>query len=111
MSSSGGYFEAGRPGWVARNLNESARATAILETTAHLVEADINRRSPTAKVRWRVSGGARPSVLGPFVRIATSSSIWHIIEFGSAKYGGVRSPAYRLLSRAADALGLVWRAE
>lgn len=83
------------------------RAASELMIMANYLAVTATSLSPTDKVSYRV-GGLRVINGSPVATVTTRSPIWHIIEFGSAKYAGVASPPYRLVTRAAESAGLIW---
>lgn len=88
----------------ARQLLRAPEAGQVLETVAAIAQNAIKSASPSRRYTRTVL--APTLVLGPngqTARIATTSSIWHILEYGS-----VNNPPYRPLAGGVQAAGLTF---
>lgn len=91
------------PGWVQRCLNEP-QAMGVVAVRAQAAAAIANAAAP----HIAEYGVGHPEVgpEGARAQVTTGSSFWHIVEFGSAKYAGVHSPAYAPFRRGALGAGM-----
>lgn len=88
----------------ARQVLRDPEAGKVLETVAVIAQNAIKTASPTHKFTRTVR--TPTLVLGPdgqTARIVTTSSIWHILEYGS-----VNNPPYRPLAAGVQAAGLTY---
>ena len=98
----GVVFEA-NPNAVDELLGSAEAETAIGEIT-HMAYAEVQRASPegrTKAFKRGLTAGAVTENGRAVGYIATDSSFWHFIEYGTA-----RNPAYRPFARGMEAAGL-----
>lgn len=96
---------APNPGAVAEILNGPAAGEAI-ETVAAIAQQAIKSASPSRTYTPTILAPEPVrAALGMSARIATTSSIWHILEYGSAK-----NPPYRVFANGVQRAGLDYEA-
>jgi hypothetical protein len=76
-------------------------AQGVAQTIPAMAPGSTGRKyHPAAGSGFLTSAGE------PMARVWPNCSIWHLLEYGSAKYANVGNPPYRVIQRAVEALGL-----
>lgn len=91
-----GIDDLGRSPGIARLVDSASER--VLEAARADSQADNEYRRKLDR------SPAEPTSNGMTGRVYTSSSLWHLFEFGS-----IHNPPYRILSRAVTAAGLKFR--